>query len=529
LRPSHYFITTSHTGFPTLLKKQDAGQPTASVARIYSRERLMKSSSGTAKRDKRKDMAPVRGLVVFSGIILFFTINALPQDSSSFSEPQSFLREASALIPQIDRDQRASAAANIAGQQARIGDLEGALTTAQRAGSSSAQVSAAGSIAYTLASQGNLSLALEVIQNSSKEAEPAKANDYGSVVLWLADHHDFAHALEVARLIRRAKPYFGQTNNFVGTLLPIAAEQFKAGDRTGAQETIDEALADVEWEERHPEDPWFAQTMPAGLYANIAGELAREGNRPAAVAVVDRIYDLLAVASTEQAKQGLLLFLGQAQVGLGELGSAVSTAEQLPPGNYRDSIVMQVGFEHAKAGDLEDALDYATALLYEPWRNISLREAAVRFSASGNEAQALATLDLIPEPAERADGLAQLASLQAEKHDPSAPLALELAYEAAINAGADTHVFEGIAVTRGDLSDFGGAEDMIAKMNNPSKVWPLWNLTKMLIRAGREAEAISLAESQSAPKPKAYALLGVATALINKQREAAHYWLNSSP
>jgi hypothetical protein len=78
---------------PTLLKKQDAGQPTTSATR-------------TAKRDKRKDMALVRGLAVFSGIILFFTMNALPQVSSSFSRPQSFLREASALIPQIDKDQR---------------------------------------------------------------------------------------------------------------------------------------------------------------------------------------------------------------------------------------------------------------------------------------------------------------------------------------------------------------------------------------------------------------------------------------
>jgi hypothetical protein len=491
----------------------------------------MKSSTGTAKRDKRKDMAPLRGLAVFSGIILFFTVNALPQDSSSFSEPQSFLREASALIPQIDKDQRSSAADNIAGQQARIGDLEGALTTELRAGSSAAQVSAAGSIAYTLASQGKLPLALKVIQNSSQADDPAKANDYGSVAQWLAEHHDFEHALQVARLIQRAKPYFGQTNHIVGALLMIQAEQFKAEDRGGAQATVDEALAAVEWEKDHPFDPWFAETTPGLLYANIAADLGNEGNRAGAVAVVGRIYDLLAAASTDQAREVLLYCLGLAQIGIGDLDAAMATAEQLPPGNYRDAIVMQVGSARAKAGDLSGGLDDATALSYEPWRNISLRDLAVRFAALGNDAQALATLDLIPEPGERADGLAQLASLQAEKHDPSAPLALELAYEAAMNAGADTkpYVFEGIAVTHADLGDFGAAEDMIAKMDDSSRTWPLWNLTTMLIRAGREAEAISLAESQSAPKPKAYALLGVATALINKQREAARYWLNSSP
>lgn len=134
-------------------------------------------------------------------------------------------------------DQRSSAAANIAGQQARIGDIEGALTTVERAGSPSTQVFAAGSIAYTLASQGDLTLALEVIQNSSKGEDPAKANDYNSVAGWLAEHHDFEHALELARLIQQAKPYFGQTNYLVGTLLRIQAEQFKAGDQAGARET----------------------------------------------------------------------------------------------------------------------------------------------------------------------------------------------------------------------------------------------------------------------------------------------------
>jgi len=53
-------------------------------------------------------------------------------------------------------------------------------------------------------------------------------------------------------------------------------------------------------------------------------------------------------------------------------------------------------------------------------------------------------------------------------------------------------------------------------MKDADKVWPLWNLTEMLVHAGREAEAISLAECQSAPYPKAYSLLGTATALIEK-------------
>ncbi len=491
----------------------------------------MRFSTKAAKRDRCKDVALVRGLTVLSGVILFVAVNALAQDASSFGVPQSLLREASVLLRRIDKDQRSSAAANIAGQQARIGDIEGALTTASRAGSPWGQVLAAGSIAYMFASQGNFSMAVQVIENSSKNEDAAKANQYISVAQWLAEHHDFEHALELARLIQRAKPYFGQTNNLVNILLRIQAEQFRAGDRAGAQETSNRALAAVAWEKDHPFDPWFAESMPGGLYASIASELAHEGNRPAAAAVVERIYDLLAVASTEQAKQGLLSSLGDAQVGIGELDAAMATAAELPPGNQRDGVVLLVGLERAKAGDLSGALDDATALAYEPWRNISLRDVAVRFAAMGNDAEALGTLDLIPEPAERAEGLVELASQQIGKHSPVAPLALELAYQAALNAGAKTkpYVFEKIAVARGELGDFGGAEDMISKLNDSSKVWPLWNLTEWLIQGGHEAEAISLAESQSAPYPRAYALLGAATALINRQHETAHHWLNSSP
>jgi hypothetical protein len=101
------------------------------------RRLVSQSNAKSARRDKRRDMALVRGLAVFSGAMLFFSVNALPQDSaqdfSSFGPPQSFLREASALIPRIEKDQRSSAAANIAGQQARIRDRQYAQPCANRA------------------------------------------------------------------------------------------------------------------------------------------------------------------------------------------------------------------------------------------------------------------------------------------------------------------------------------------------------------------------------------------------------------
>jgi hypothetical protein len=93
-------------------RTQQANDDRRRIRRLVSQ-----SKAKSARRDKRRDMALVRGLAVFSGAMLFFSVNALPQDSaqdfSSFGPPQSFLREASALIPRIEKDQRSSAAANI--------------------------------------------------------------------------------------------------------------------------------------------------------------------------------------------------------------------------------------------------------------------------------------------------------------------------------------------------------------------------------------------------------------------------------
>jgi hypothetical protein len=179
--------------------------------------------------------------------------------------------------------------------------------------------------------------------------------------------------------------------------------------------------------------------------------------------------------------------------------------------------------ERTKQGDAAGALEEVFEISGDVLRNICYRTVADEFAGSGNYAQALATIDRIQGAGERAYGLAELALQQAEKDDAAAAQTVELAWQAALNAGVGTKpdVFGFIAVTRAMLGDLAGAEEMISHMDDSARVWPVWNLTQMLVRAGRETEAISLAESETAPHPKAYALLGTATALIDKQREAS--------
>jgi hypothetical protein len=90
-------------------------------------------------------MGPLPKLAAVACSIVF-SLNVFPQDS--FRQPQALLREASTLIPKIDENQRSSAAANVAGQQTRIGDLEGAVASSHLAGSPEARVFATGTIAW---------------------------------------------------------------------------------------------------------------------------------------------------------------------------------------------------------------------------------------------------------------------------------------------------------------------------------------------------------------------------------------------
>jgi hypothetical protein len=137
--------------------------------------------------------------------------------------------------------------------------------------------------------------------------------------------------------------------------------------------------------------------------------------------------------------------------------------------------------------------------------------------------QALATIDKIEEAGERAYGLSELALEQAKREDPAARLTAELAWEAALKGGSETkpYVFGQIAVTRAILGDFAGALEIVTKLDDQEKWWPLENMTIMLIEAGKVTEGVTLAQSQSAPYPKACALLGAATALIDTQRETS--------
>ena len=461
-------------------------------------------------------------LVVLACFPVFLATLAFPQESQGSGEIQSILRAAGALVPAIDEVQQSSVAANIANAQTRTGDLEGALSTVRAVKNPGGQVSAMGLVASALAWRGSTALALDLIRNSAPGDDQHKAYAYLFVAQQLASRKSFDDALRVARLIGDGPAFFGRASLFVDVLMQIHAKQWAAGDLSGAKQTLNMALDAVERERENPSAPEFAESMPAGMYSSIATGLANEGNRDAAMAVVDRIFGLLPIAEMAGRSNGVLSVLAMIQANLGDLQGAATSAERLAP-QARDVVIMIVAIKRAKEGDVLGATDGVMDLSSEPLRNTSLRVVADGLAASGGYSQALSTIDKIQGAGERAYGLAELALEQAEKVDPAAAMTVDLAWEAALNARSETKpfAFAMIAVTRGILGDFPGALEIIATLAGEERVWPLQNLTALLVHAGKKAEAMSLAESQEMPYARSCALLGIANQLIDEEREAA--------
>lgn len=159
------------------------------------------------------------------------------------------------------------------------------------------------------------------------------------------------------------------------------------------------------------------------------------------------------------------------------------------PSNYlRDTAIETIAEEKSLHRQAAVALQDANLVEGDWLRNSSLRSVADGLASSGDYEKALAVIDMMQEPGERANGLAELALQQAKSPDPKTRLTLQLAFDAAFNAGDGTKpiVFEHLAVARGILGDLSGAEELISRLQDSDKVDPLWDLTMWLVGARAE-------------------------------------------
>lgn len=461
---------------------------------------------------------------------ILFCVLAIPvasaQEVSSQQHIQSILRLASSLIPLADQNQQATIASQIANRQARVEDLAGALKTIARLQNDRDRAQATGGIAPVLAWQGDLPAALSLVRGpgpiDSANATLAytRQQQYSSIAAVLAGKKQFEEALRIAELIKEGPVSLSRSNLFVNTLMRIYAKQVQAGDSEGAQTTVDLALQAVDHEIHNPSAPEFSESGPAGMYGTIASELVREGNRVAALQVLERIYGLVASASDPKHRQDTLFQLAYSQAAIGEVASAESTIRELNPGQQRQGVEMMIALQRTKQGDPLAVIDDVMAFSYEPLKDISLSVIATTLWKSGNYVRAISTLERIAGIGERADAMAKLALEQAEEGDSTAPLTAELACDLVAKGGHDVkpYVLEEIAATREFLGDYASALETISKLSDVDKVWPLRTLMGIWVKGGKESDALQLADSEP-PSVRIHLLLEIAVQAIENENQ----------
>jgi tetratricopeptide (TPR) repeat protein len=438
-------------------------------------------------------------------------IPAAQVETSERAQARRLLLEASRLIDEVPESQRSSAVANIASQLAHSGDLEDALRVSQSQKNPGDQDLATGLIAWNLVQQGNVGQALRLVESISNEQN--REGQYAQLAALLAGKGDLTGALRIVQISR-------EPQGRVSILVQIAQQKARRKNRdvAGATEVLHQAMEIAE-------ELVHENASNANLLSEIAVTQSEIGDTTGALRTLG---ELSAIAHQYAGPEGnglLLHLLGCAQAQVGDLVGALQTHEEMVlrsnSGSNSDIVLMTIAEEQAKQGLMADALQSADRISDNNLRSATLREIAIARGTNRALQDAIEAIHRIPNSASRSEAIGALALEQAVTGNPAAALTAERALEFASEAGSGSvssdRGREMIAVTRAILGDFAGAEEIIKSMPEPeSRVWPLWNLTSMLTEAGRETEALTLAEDENAPLPKLHALLGTAQGLLTR-------------
>jgi tetratricopeptide (TPR) repeat protein len=436
-------------------------------------------------------------------------VPAAQLETSERAQARRLLLEASRLIDEVPESQRPSAVANIASQLLRSGDLEDALRLSQSQKNPGDQDLATGLIAWNLVQQGNVGQALRLVERISSEQN--REGQYAQLAALLSEKGDLIAALRIVQMRREPQVR-------VSILVQIAQQKARSKNKdvAGAAEVLGQAM-------KIAEELVHNNASNANLLPGIATTLSEIGDTAGALRTLEELSAIAHQYAGPESSGLLLQLLGCAQAQVGDLVGALQTHEELVRmsnlGSNSDIVLMTIAEEQAKQGLMADALQNADRISDDNLRSAALREVAIARGTHGTLQDALEAIHRIPNSASRSEAIGALALEQAVTANPAAALTAERALEFANEAGSDSvssdRGREMITVTRAILGDYSGAEEIIRSMPEPeSRVWPLWNLTSMLTEAGRETEALTLAEGENAPLPKLHALLGTAQGLL---------------
>jgi tetratricopeptide (TPR) repeat protein len=451
--------------------------------------------------------------VFVAAILLAIVAACLPsqlvgqQETDAKAQARQLLLEAAQLIKDIPEIQQPGAAANIADQLVRAGDLPDALATARLLKKPDQQAFALRVVAWQLAHSGNFAQAVALVEADVNGEE--KLMGYDALANFLAGKGDRDGALDIAHRISK-NPYLLRE-----TLLGVARQLSKAGDSTGARQALSEALDIIDEGMKENLDSW-ALELP-----KIATAQAEIGDTSGALTTLDQLSEIAHRDKINKFDAAMLLQqLAATQGQLGDLVGARRTIEEIPPGNsvMADGCWMSISWQQAERGLMVDALESVARISSPSLQTSTLREMAKIRGTHGTLNDALEAIDDIPDPAVRVKAVVAVALEQATNHNPAASSTLQTAWVLVRDEGIAASDDERgtIAIARAHLGDFPGAQQIVQDMANPeSRVWPLYEISCTLALAGRFSEAAAYAENENAAHPKTFALLGAADGILS--------------
>ena len=317
-------------------------------------------------------------------------------------------------------------------------------------------------------------------------------------------------------------------------LAAIAVMQARGGNRPASTATMKDAIAlatglTQEWQKSYA---LFTLVRASAELRDVSG--ARQlvqlvGDRAWHAAALDQVAtaearagDATAARQTAQAiasndyRQVALIHIGQAQANAGDRQGALTTAA-LSPAHARARIQREVARAQAAGGDVTSARATASAIAEEGEKAAALRVIVRALLARGDVKGAQTTLVLLP-PISQTFVLGEVAAAQVRVGDVAGALAMARAVR-----GDDygPMALRDVAIAQAAVGDVAAARHTAATIGDArfeyqTTAEALRQISAIQAKAGDFKGAVAAALAQTAPAPKAFALLGAAQGLLDR-------------
>ena len=316
-------------------------------------------------------------------------------------------------------------------------------------------------------------------------------------------------------------------------LAAIAVMQARGGNRPASTATMKDAIAlATGLTQEQKSYALFTLVRASAELRDVSG--ARQlvqlvGDRAWHAAALDQVAtaearagDVTAARQTAQAiasndyRQVALIHIGQAQASAGDVQGALTTAA-LSPAHARARIQREVARAQAAGGDVTSARATASAIAEEGEKAAALRVIVRALLARGDVKGAQTTLVLLP-PISQTFVLGEVAAAQVRAGDVAGALAMARAVR-----GDDygPMALRDVAIAQAAVGDVAAARHTAATIGDArfeyqTTAEALRQISAIQAKAGDFKGAVAAALAQTAPAPKAFALLGAAQGLLDR-------------